>query len=303
MDTNMLEKILAWARSETVTVKMLGDLFTEDVFMGAEPSIQNLEERFHVKPAEVLAAVEARAGKDGWPKFPLSESLEQNPVPDGSKTSSKNVIESTSGFINNHLISILVLLAVGFAIFLGAVAWKFVSGFSVVLPVPASEFVQTQETPATATLVEPEVIQQPVEVVEVIEKRKAEDVIVKTFSDLGEFLIDGDPLVKNWKVKGAVMEYTCSTDNGVFISMDPGSVGEHSTGKLGAVAYVVCSKGATVMLHTPHWSDSALHNQIHLVELSDKISDQKLVEILKIFKIDEGKELAIFVNGEEVTKY
>ncbi|NMB91940.1 hypothetical protein GYA37_03805 [candidate division WWE3 bacterium] len=150
----------------------------------------------------------------------------------------------------------------------------------------------------------------PVPVAEVKEEEveekfeKAEDVAVARFSDLGMFLIDGDPLVKNFKVEGAEMEYICSTDNGVFISMDPGVVQGYDTGDLGAVVYVECSKGSKIVLQTDFWNDYSKHNSIHLVEMKDSLSSSKAVEVLKTYKVDEGKPLALFIkiNGE-VNKY
>lgn len=144
----------------------------------------------------------------------------------------------------------------------------------------------------TSTLVEAPVIEP-----------KITDVVVKKFSDLGEFYIDGDPKVAGWKSQGAEMSYVCTQGYGVFISMDPGTVDGQSTGELGAVFHVVCPVGGTVTLQTPYWSTSALHNQIHLVELTQELPKDKLVDVLKIFKVDEGKQLAVFIDGTEITKY
>jgi|GEM_PF-3446411 len=180
--------------------------------------------------------------------------------------------------------------------------WVFV-GLLVLLVVLLLRFLFFSQFSWTGRSYEPSSVAEAEEV-EVAEKVEAEDITVARFSDLGMFLIDGDLLVENFKVQGAEMSYVCSTGYGVFISMDPGSINSHSTGDLGVVAYVECSKGSTVKLQTPHWSTSALHNQIHLVELTEGVSTKKAVEILKTFKVDEGKELAMFIDKEgKVTKY
>lgn len=127
---------------------------------------------------------------------------------------------------------------------------------------------------------------------------------VQKFQDLATFYIDGDQFIENWKVQGAQMSYTCQYGYGVFITMDPGVVNGQSTGDLGAVFYVACDKGEVITLTTPHWSTSALHQQIHLVEFTQEISEKQAVEFLKILKVDEGKPIAYFINSlGEVTNY
>jgi hypothetical protein len=154
-------------------------------------------------------------------------------------------------------------------------------------------------------IVQPAIVVAPPVSAPVVEPKKISDINVKRFSDLGEFIIDGDPLTVNFKVKGAQMTYECTQGYGVFISsMDPGVVQGYNTGKFGAVAYIVCPKGNTVKIQTPHWSLSALHNQIHLVELKGELPTEKLIEVLKILKIDEGKEIALFIDAnQKVTVY
>lgn len=127
---------------------------------------------------------------------------------------------------------------------------------------------------------------------------------VNHFYNLDTFYIDGDPDVEGYKVQGATMKYVCKNDFGVFITMDPGVVNGQSTGDLGAVFYVACNKGDVVTLSTPHWSTSALHQQIHLVEFTQEISEKQAAEFLKVLKIDEGKEIAFFIDSEgKITKY
>ena len=139
--------------------------------------------------------------------------------------------------------------------------------------------------------------------VEVEEPVKVPDT-VNHFYDLATFYIDGDPDVQGYKVQGQTMKYACKNDFGVFITMDPGVVNGQSTGDLGAVFFVACKKGDIVTLSTPHWSTSALHQQIHLVEFTQEISEKQAAEFLKVLKIDEGKELAFYINlSGEVTKY
>lgn len=137
-----------------------------------------------------------------------------------------------------------------------------------------------------------------------LEDIKIEDIVVKHFRDVGQFFIDGDPQIQNWKVQGALMTYTCTTENGVFITMDPGVVNQVDTGKLGAVLYVECKKDDVVTLKTEFWSESALHQQVHLVELLQPVTDDKAIELLKILKVDEGKELAVYIDYQGLpTKY
>lgn len=127
---------------------------------------------------------------------------------------------------------------------------------------------------------------------------------VNHFYDLATFYIDGDPKVEGFKTQGAEMKYTCQNSFGVFITMDPGSVNAYSTGDLGAVWFVSCKKGDVITMTTPHWSTSALHQQIHLVEFTQEISEKQAAEFLKILKVDEGKEVAFFIDSEgKVTKY
>lgn len=121
---------------------------------------------------------------------------------------------------------------------------------------------------------------------------------VNHFYNLATFYIDGDPFVEGYKVQGAEMKYTCQYDYGVFITMDPGVVNGQSTGDLGAVFFVACNKGDVVTLSTPYWSTSALHQQIHLVEFTQEISEKQAAEFLKVLKIDEGKQIAYFVDSE-----
>jgi len=127
---------------------------------------------------------------------------------------------------------------------------------------------------------------------------------VQKFRDLGAFYIDGDQFIENWKVQGAQMKYTCKSDFGVFITMDPGVVNGQSTGDLGAVFFVACKKGGVVTISTPHWSTSSLHQQIHLVEFTQEISENQAISFLKVLKADEGKQVAFFIDAEgKVTKY
>lgn len=122
--------------------------------------------------------------------------------------------------------------------------------------------------------------------------------IVNHFYDLGAFYIDGDPFVDGFKTQGAEMNYTCQYNGGVFITMDPGVVNGQSTGDLGAVFFVACNKGDIVTLTTPHWSDSALHQQIHLVEFTQEITAEQALTFLEVLKIDEGKPVAYFIDSE-----
>jgi len=192
------------------------------------------------------------------------------------KKAKKNWLQHNWGWV--------VLLAV--IIIFVASNWEKINGV-----VKTEQPVATQPTAQPAATAVPPVV------------LKAEDIQVKAFADLGQFLLDGDPLIKNWKIRASEMTYTCTEGHGVFISMDPGVVQGQNTGELGAVAYVNCPVGSTVKLLTIHWSKSALHNQVHLVELTDSLSTQKLIDALKVFKVDEGKELALFIDGEKVTKY
>ena len=143
--------------------------------------------------------------------------------------------------------------------------------------------------------------QAPAEVVE--EPVKVPDT-VNHFYDLATFYIDGDADVEGYKVQGQTMEYACKNDFGVFITMDPGVVNGQSTGDLGAVFFVSCKNGDIITISTPHWSDSALHQQIHLVEFTQELTDDQALNFLKVLKIDEGKEVAFFIDSEgKVTKY
>jgi len=127
---------------------------------------------------------------------------------------------------------------------------------------------------------------------------------VQKFRDLGAFYIDGDQFIENWKVQGAQMKYTCEYDYGVYVSMDPGVVNGHSTGDLGAVWYVSCKKGDVITMTTPHWSTSALHQQVHLVEFTQELTDDQALNFLKVLKVDEGKQIAYFINSSgEVSTY
>jgi len=127
---------------------------------------------------------------------------------------------------------------------------------------------------------------------------------VQKFRDLGAFYIDGDQFIENWKVQGAQMKYTCEYDYGVYVSMDPGVVNGHSTGDLGAVWYISCKKGDVITMTTPHWSTSALHQQVHLVEFTQELTDDQALNFLKVLKVDEGKQIAYFINSSgEVSTY
>ncbi len=121
---------------------------------------------------------------------------------------------------------------------------------------------------------------------------------IQKFRDLGNFYIDGDQFIENWKVQGTGMKYTCQYNGGVYISMDPGVVNSQSTGDLGAVFYVTCKIGDVITLSTPHWSDSAKHQQVHLVEFTQEISENQALNFLKVLKVDEGKQIAYFIDSE-----
>ena len=151
------------------------------------------------------------------------------------------------------------------------------------------------ETPAPAVPYTPApVLTEPVKVPDA----------VNHFHELGRFYVDGDPDVEGYKVQGAQMKYTCKSDFGVFITMDPGVVNGQSTGDLGAVFFVACKKGGVVAISTPHWSTSSLHQQIHLVEFTQEISENQAISFLKVLKADEGKQVAFFIDAEgKVTKY
>jgi hypothetical protein len=113
------------------------------------------------------------------------------------------------------------------------------------------------------------------------------------FSGVAEYYIDGDPNVIGWKTKDAQMTYTCTNKYGVFITMDPGSVQSVSTGEFGAVAFVPCSVGKVVKLTTSFWSTSALHQQIHLVEIIEKLPKTVTYRVLLLsLKTAEGKPVA-----------
>ena len=127
---------------------------------------------------------------------------------------------------------------------------------------------------------------------------------VNRFGDLGVFYIDADQFIENWKVQGAQMSYACQYDGPVYISMDPGMVNGQSTGDLGAVFYVSCQEGDIITLSTPHWSDSALHQQVHVVEFTQEITDEQALNFLKVLKVDEGKPIAYFIDLDGiVTEY
>lgn len=127
---------------------------------------------------------------------------------------------------------------------------------------------------------------------------------VQKFQDLATFYIDGDQFIENWKVQGAQMSYTCQYDGPVYVSMDPGIINGQSTGDLGAVFHVACKKGDIVTLSTPHWSESALHQQVHVVEFTQEITADQALNFLKVLKVDEGKPIAYFINSSgEVTNY
>lgn len=135
------------------------------------------------------------------------------------------------------------------------------------------------------------------------EPAKVPDTVQK-FRDLATFYIDGDQFIENWKVQGAQMSYTCQYDGPVYVSMDPGIINGQSTGDLGAVFHVACKKGDTVTLSTPHWSESALHQQVHVVEFTQEITAEQALNFLKVLKVDEGKPIAYFINSSgEVTNY
>lgn len=135
------------------------------------------------------------------------------------------------------------------------------------------------------------------------EPAKVPDTVQK-FRDLAAFYIDGDQFIENWKVQGAQMSYTCQYDGPVYVSMDPGIINGQSTGDLGAVFHVACKKGDIVTLSTPHWSESALHQQVHVVEFTQEITAEQALNFLKVLKVDEGKPIAYFINSSgEVTNY
>jgi len=150
---------------------------------------------------------------------------------------------------------------------------------------------EAEETPVASS------VGEPVKVVKVPDT-------VSHFYDLANFYVDGDPKVEGYKTKGVTMKYVCENSYGVFITMDPGSVNGQSTGDLGAVFFVSCKKGDVVTLTTSHWSESALHQQVHLVEFTQEITDEQSINFLKVLKVDEGKEVAFFIDDEgKITKY
>jgi hypothetical protein len=119
------------------------------------------------------------------------------------------------------------------------------------------------------------------------------------FTGVAEFYIDGDPQVEGFKIKNVPMKYTCKEDFGVFVTMDPGSIQGISTVDHGAVAFVPCTKGKIVNLTTPHWSDSAEHQQIHLVEITKKLPDTvSFRDLLLSLKLAEGKPVAFMFSAD-----
>jgi hypothetical protein len=119
------------------------------------------------------------------------------------------------------------------------------------------------------------------------------------FTGVAEFYIDGDPQVEGFKTKNVPMKYTCVENFGVFVTMDPGSIQGISTVDHGAVAFVPCTKGKIVNLTTPHWSDSAEHQQIHLVEITKKLPDTvSFRDLLLSLKLAEGKPVAFMFSAD-----
>ncbi len=192
------------------------------------------------------------------------------------------------------LIALILAIAVG-SFFVGR-GTKPVEVITKTVEVPVEKIVEktiTVEVPVKCEACAP-VAAEPVKVPDT----------VAHFYDLATFYVDGDPDVQGYKVQGATMKYTCKNDFGVFVTMDPGVVNGQSTGDLGAVFYVACKIGDVITLSTPHWSASALHQQIHLVEFTQEISEKQAAEFLKILKIDEGKEISFFIDSTgKVTKY
>ncbi|KKS07377.1 hypothetical protein A3K01_02050 [candidate division WWE3 bacterium RIFOXYD1_FULL_43_17] len=119
----------------------------------------------------------------------------------------------------------------------------------------------------------------------------------KSFQGLAPFFFDGDPLIAQHKERGKDMTYECSKDYGVFFTMDSGVVQDEPTvyheKKYGAVGFVPCTEGKLIQLWTEHWSESALHNQVHIVELYLPLPESVTVEqALEALMKDDGKPLA-----------
>jgi hypothetical protein len=113
------------------------------------------------------------------------------------------------------------------------------------------------------------------------------------FTGVAEFYIDGDPMVNGWKTKDAEMTYVCTADFGIFVTMDPGSIQGVSTNDKGAVGFVPCKKGDVIKLTTKFWSESALHQQIHLVEIVKPLPPVVTLDaLLAALKTADGKPVA-----------
>lgn len=120
-----------------------------------------------------------------------------------------------------------------------------------------------------------------------------------TVGTLGEYVLDGDPKLDGYKVKGAEMLYTCTENFGVFISMDPGTVQAVSTNEQGAVAFVPCKKGEVVKLATPgYWNDNSHHNSVHLFELIKAVPNVEPLDILMALKTADGKPIALYFKAD-----
>lgn len=128
-----------------------------------------------------------------------------------------------------------------------------------------------------------------------------------TFRGLATYYVDGDPLIENFKEKGKPMKYVCGQSYGVFVTMDPGFVQgvktTHEGKDYGAAAYVPCQKGEEITLSTVHWSESALHQQVHLVELKGPLpTGVDIEQALRQLMVDDGKPLAYLFSTDGTFK-
>jgi len=110
---------------------------------------------------------------------------------------------------------------------------------------------------------------------------------------LGCCVVDGDPAIDGFLVKGAVMKYIMIGDLGVFVSGDPLIINGVSTGNKGAAVFVPGKKGDVITITTTFWDDNSKHQSIHLFELVQAVPNVNPENILMVLKKTENKPIAL----------
>lgn len=171
------------------------------------------------------------------------------------------------------------------------------------IPMAAAVAFPTLEEPAVESAVVADVV-SPTPVPSEPEVEVIFDMATTKFGSLGDFYVDGDSAIVGFSVRGAVMQYTCTQNLGVFMSLDRNTdlmgtkgvdnkwIWKFSTGGEYYDAFIPCAPGKVLTFHTIHF---VAHNQVHLVEVTSPLPASN-EDILRMMIRDEKRKNGIMFD-------